>query len=124
MNKEKKWIMMSLNTYAISNKSRYAEWVNLNKGYRSMLKKNNRVSLTPNKIPKNANFDFNIKYLRDDMMKNRLIVCFGNIYGYNLRGTSVDKCGAAVAAYRLRSRPKMLVAIHILYHASIYDKKG
>lgn len=114
---------MSLNTYAITNKSRYAEWVNLNKGYRSMLKKNNRISLTLNKIPKYANFDFNIKYLRDDMLKNRLICCSGNIYGYNLRGVSVDKCGATIASYRLRSRPKMLITIHILYHVSIYDRK-
>ena len=115
---------MSLNTYAITNKSRYAEWVNLNKGYRSMLKKNNRVALTPNKIPKYANFDFNIKYLRDGMLKNRLICCSGNnIYGYDMRGVSADKCGAAIASYRLRSKPKILVAIHILYHVSIYGKK-
>ncbi len=114
--------MISFDAYAINNKTRYSEWLNLNKSYRSMLKKNKRTSLIPNKIPKYSNFGFKFRYLRREILKNRL-VRVSNIYGYDMRGVSMDKCGRLTVSYRLKPSQKILVTVHILDYASIYDKK-
>lgn len=114
--------MISFDTYAINNKTRYSEWLNLNKSYRTMLKENKRTSLPPNKIPKYSNFGFKFRYLRREILKNRL-VSIGNIYGYDMRGTSADKCGRLIVSYRLKPSQKILVTVHILDYASIYDKR-
>ena len=114
--------ILSVNTYAINSRSRYSEWLNLNKSYRTTLKKNKRTTLIPNKIPKYSNFGFKFKYLRRELLKNRL-VRVGNIYGYDMRGASMDKCGKSIISYRLKPTQKILVTVHILDYASIYDKK-
>ena len=114
--------MISFDTYVINNKTRYSEWLDLNKSYRTMLKKNKRAALTPNKIPKYSNFGFKFKYLRREILKNRL-VSVGNIYGFDMRGTSVDKYGKSIVSYRLKPSQKILVTVHILDYASIYDKR-
>ena len=87
-----------------------------------MLKKNKRTSLVPNKIPKYSNFGFKFRYLRREILKNRLVY-IGNIYGYDMRGTSMDKCGRLIVSYRLKPSQKILVTVHILDYASIYDKR-
>ena len=114
--------MTSFDTYAINNKTRYSEWLNLNKSYRSALKKNKRTSLTPNKIPKYSNFGFKFRYLRREILKNRL-VHISNIYGFDMRGVSMDKYGKTIVSYRLKPSQKILVTVHILDYASIYDKR-
>lgn len=114
--------MILFDTYAINNKTRYSEWLNLNKSYRTMLKENKRTTLIPNKIPKYSNFGFKFKYLRREILKNRLIRS-ENIYGYDMRGASVDKYGKLIVSYRLKTSQKILVTVHILDYASIYDDR-
>ena len=114
--------MILFDTYAINNKTRYSEWLNLNKSYRTMLKENKRTTLIPNKIPKYSNFGFKFKYLRREILKNRLIRA-RNIYGYDMRGVSMDKCGRLIVSYGLKPTQKILTTVHILYYAHIYDEK-
>lgn len=114
--------IMAVNTYAINNKTRYSEWLNLNKSYRTMLKENKRTSLAPNKIPKYSNFGFKFRYLRREILKNRLIRA-RHVYGYDMRGASMDKCGRTIVSYRLKPSQKILVTVHILDYASIYDEE-
>ena len=117
--------MISFNIYAINSRTRYSEWMNLSKSYRSVLKKSNRASLTPDKISKYSNFSFKIKYLRREILKNRLD-SIGNVCGWYSsmdRGISVDKCGRLIVSNRLKPDQKILVAIHILNYASIYDER-
>ena len=94
----------------ISNKTRYSEWAKFGKVYKANLKKISYRyrSLSPNKVVKVLDFSFHfssIEYLRDDILKNKL-VCLGDVYNSNTKGRTTDKCGGTVLSYRLKPLPK------------------